>query len=155
MTVFVHIPRTGGLALQMATRATEVRYGGHEARHSRIDRPVITIVRDPVARFVSCFDHYGHNLPGVGIEELARDPSRGGWFFAPMVTWLDCPCPYLWVGHAETLEQDVERLRAIVPGVGPLPRYNESRQRSTLSPEGEAAVRAWYAADYALLERIA
>lgn len=150
----IHIPRTGGLALQMALRGTEVVYGGHDLRHTRADGPVVTIVRDPVARFISCYDHFGHKLD-LTIEQVAQDPERGGWPFAPMVTWLDCRCPYVWVGHTETLEADVERLRAIIPGVGPLPRHNESRRHSTLSPEGVEAVRAFYADDYALLERLA
>ena len=155
MVTFIHIPRTGGLALTEALRGTGVRADGHRFKLSDPDvDEAITIVRDPVARFISAYDVAAP--AGVSIEDLARDPSLIGWWFLDRaVTWLDCEKPLLWVGRTETLAQDVERLRVLIPGIGPLPRYNESRRHSTLSSEGQAAVRDWYADDYALLERFA
>lgn len=148
---FVHIPRTGGLALTEALRGTGVVARGHALRLSMVGE-AITIVRDPIARFISAYDH---QRPDIDIEELAQDPSRGGWFFDPMTAWLDVDRPLLWVGHTETLAADVARLWDLLGFVGHLPAgYNASRQHSTLSPEGQAAVRAWYADDYALLERL-
>lgn len=144
-TAFVHIPRTGGLALTEALRGSGIRAGGHNVLPEP-GEDCITILRDPVARFVSAYDH---QQPDLDIEELARDPSLGGWFFQPAARWLDGLTP-VWVGHTETLAADVDRL-----GVGPLPAgYNASTRRSSLSPDGIAAVRRYYAEDYDLLERL-
>ncbi len=149
MTAFVHVPRTGGLALTEALRGTGVRADGHLVRPGP-GEDSITILRDPVARFVSCCA-----LKGVDAEAMARDPDAGGWFFQPASRWLDGLMP-VWVGRTETLAQDVERLRAVVPGMGALPAgHNASCCKSTLSPGAEARVRHWYAEDYDLLERLA
>lgn len=112
MVTFIHIPRTGGLALTEALRGTGVRADGHRFRLSDVDA-AITIVRDPVAREASLRAHW---------------PDGPEWWFAPESAWLDCDKPLLWVGHTETLAEDVERLREIIPGMGPLPAgYNASR----------------------------
>lgn len=153
MTItFVHIPRTGGLGLTEALRGSGVSAMGHRPRASTVD-DAITIVRDPVARFISAYDH---QRPDVDIEELAQDPSLGGWFFDRQTAWLDDEKPLLWVGHTETLDRDFERLGSLLglPDARLTPGYNASRSHSTLSPEGAASVRTWYAEDYALLARL-
>lgn len=135
---FVHIPRTGGLALTEALRGSGVITRGHQPRLSGCDE-AITILRDPVERFVSCWDHW--NPSGLDIETLARDPERGGWWFAPASAWLDCDRPLLWVGRTETLAEDYERLRDLLGLKRDLPVINVHRHRSTLSPEGAGSVR--------------
>lgn len=152
MTTFVHIPRTGGLGLTEALKGSGIVAQGHRFKLSNVGE-AITIVRDPVDRFISCYDHIKPDIP---IEDMARDPDMGGWFFAPMTAWLDVDKPLLWVGHTETLASDFERLRDLLGLTADLPAgYNASRQHSTLSTEGRAAVRAWYADDYALMEALA
>lgn len=149
---FIHIPRTGGLGLTEALRGSGVVAQGHRFKLSDVDE-AITVVRDPVDRFLSAYDHLQPDIP---IEDMARDPDMGGWFFAPMTAWLDVDKPLLWVGHTDTLVADFERLRPLLGLTTDLPcGYNASRRHSTLSPEGTAAVRAWYADDHALLERLA
>ena len=114
MTVtFLHIPRTGGLALTDALRGTGVRADGHRFRLSDPDVDgAITILRDEDERQRSLRRHW---------------PDAPAWWFAPPSSWLDCDKPLLWVGHTETLEADVERLREIIPGVGALPRVDHRR----------------------------
>ena len=64
-------------------------------------------------------------------------PRTGGLALTEALRGTECP-------HAGPRAAPVGRGRG----------HNASTRRSTLSPEGEAAVRAWYADDYALLERL-
>lgn len=168
MLELVHIPKTAGTALAWATRGT-VHHNGHSVtlRLLRRTGPAITIVRDPVARFLSAFDWVATRqlFRWATPDEMARNLEDAGnemhhIVFRHQSYWLDDDLARLvWVGHTETLDTDVEALAELTGQPIELPppghdKRNEARNRYALSSEGEEKVRARYADDYALLARL-
>lgn len=71
--VFIHLPKTGGTSVRDALGKLEGRYFGHVPERFR-DRPSLTVVREPKARFLSAFRmfKFGNQLEGT------ITPSRDG-----------------------------------------------------------------------------
>lgn len=172
MTVqFIHIPKTGGCALSAAVRK-HVRLNGHRVRLSMVpaeDQP-ITILRDPVARFLSAYNWHRVHAGAArkepqwpSADALAHELGAGlllsDVIWLPQGHWLDRDRPFLWVGRTETLDADVERLsdllgvRLDLPPHGD-PRRNEGPPHEALTPDNEAAVRHHYRTDYDLIARL-
>jgi len=159
---FVHIPKTGGSALRQALGYLDLdmRYPGHRYPISAFPKEdeVITIVRDPVDRFVSAFWH-ARPMGWESPEPFALampDYHMDLLVFRPQVAWIDSDRPLLWVGHTETLEADFERLRPMFRrGCAPLlPRPPAHYPPPDLSQQALDNIRDYYADDYALLARL-
>lgn len=144
----------------------------------------VGLVRDPVARFRSAWDfQWAGKTPREAVlgrwpsidhlalalhdpETLPRLHGILGWLFEPLVRWyVDAETALascVWIGHTESLDRDWPRLLELVgldPAAYPLPppgnkRRNERVQYTPMSPDAEAAVRAFYAEDYRLLEAL-
>lgn len=167
MIQLIHIPKTGGTALAHALHGV-AHHNGHSVTLSTLRRPgpVITIVRDPVARFVSAFwwmaEH--HLWPWASPDDMAAGIGseavdarlRDTLVFWPQSHWLDADTPLLWTGHTETLDTDVLALADLIAVPVILPtsgrERNAGRRAAPMSPAGAAAVRDFYAADYRLME---
>lgn len=174
----LHIPKTGGWALCNALGAQSHRMG-HSTRLRQIpeDAPVITTVRDPVARWVSAFDMCARQLrqfqrPYEVASDFAVNDDGRAWLeehfehvFRHLTWWLESP-EYVKergviVLHTETLDDDWETVKAkhgltgelAPPGHG---HRNDHRDQGTvksvLTPEAMTTLDAVYADDYALLE---
>jgi hypothetical protein len=179
----LHIPKTGGTALESVL-------GWHRLGHSTSLReaptsdPIITIVRDPVARFVSAWDMVNQHQMKIAEGKYVRsyhtpdeleidDAARlFPWLiktfrytFRPLTYWLESAdfarerCWY--IAHTETLDDDWHVIRdrlgltGELPGHGELKRNETQGTTSVLSPGAEAAVRDFYAEDYELLRGLA
>lgn len=159
MTFLVHIPKTGGTALAAAL-GPRVRRPGHGLVLSDVPpgADVITIVRDPIERFVSAFWHIANArlFPWASPDHLARElpeDEMRALVFRPQTTWLDADRELAWVGHTETLEQDFEQLRDIMglpPECALPPR--PPRRDVRLSKASIGNLVAYYASDYRWLE---
>ncbi len=142
----LHIPKTGGTALYWGLHPHVTKHH-HDYVLADIPDPVITILRDPVDRFVSCFDWSRYHMDTMplwsSVDEAAgvisgmddhEMPLR--YLFWPMRHWLGDDigrCAY--VGRLETLDADfgaIKRLFGLPAGLRlPVPgdrRRNESRQ---------------------------
>lgn len=175
----MHIPKTGGSALAAAL-GPHVHRMGHNVTLGRIPLwpPIVTIVRDPVARWVSGFDMVSRqkHMPqwerwpdasAVATDPEALEWARERWrpVFEPLTYWMPDAAyalQRLWyVAHTETLDED---FRVITEAIGAtecrMPTPDDERRnaldvhggaKSTLTDEAEAALRAYYAEDYELL----
>lgn len=179
-----HIPKTGGTALRWGLDGYVVKHT-HNETLADIPDPAIVILRDPVDRFVSCYDWTRYHIdmpPWANVDEAAlairtmRDdqmPLR--YIFWPMRRWVGNDigrCAY--VARTETLDRDYGAIKALfgVPTEMRLPppgdeRRNELRWgvprphppnwkgKSVIGPEGISAIHERYADDYALLRELA
>ncbi len=172
----MHVPKTGGVALSHAL-GRHVHRMGHETRLEDLPLwpPIITIVRDPVARWVSAYDMVARQKRHVAemdrwptASDIALDPEGRAWLesywgraFTPQVHWLrDAKyalrrCWY--IAHTETLDSDFEAMRdalgateCVMPIKAALRNANQA-EKSILSPEAQGAIRQHYAADYEVL----
>jgi len=173
MLRLLHAPKTGGTALAWALRGTGVRRCGHSktlADMASYDC-VLTVVRDPVARFCSIWGWLMKTYPARAmtpealLERDMLDIGQGLDIMAPQSHWLG-PAERLlelafWIGHTETLDADFARLRRLM-GLGPgyvLPPHghknrNEGPPAVQLHPQTIDRIRERYAIDYQLLEEI-
>ena len=151
---------------------------GHETRleHLPIWPPIITIVRDPVSRWVSAYDMVARQKRHVAemdrwptANDVALDPEGRAWLdgywgrvFHPQTFWLRdakyalARCWY--IAHTETLDDDFEIIRTAIgatecnmPSKPSLRNANQA-DKSVLSDEAQAVLREHYAEDYELLE---
>ena len=156
----VHIPKTGGTALATAIGPFGVRRPGHDLKLSGVPKEdtAITIVRDPLERFVSAFWHvatrklFPWNSPNALALKMP-DFEMSSLVFRPQVTWLDSNHDLLWVGNTATLGHDFLRLKRLLGlpedvHLAPRPPKREVR----LSSRAITNLRSFYAADYQLLE---
>ena len=175
----MHLPKTGGVALAHALHGY-VQREGHKSRLESMPLwpPIITILRDPVERWISAWDMTQQQRcpPEYGkwpsASACALDPEALAWLegywgqvFVPAVWWLrdiDYARSRLWyIAHTETLTQDFEIIRdaigatdCVMPRPGHGHRNANQGVKSVLTPEAEAALREHYAADYELLEAL-
>ena len=175
----MHVPKTGGTALAHAL-GRHVHRMGHKTRLQDMPLwpPIITVVRDPVDRWVSAFDmclRQKRHVPEFDrwptATEAALDPEGMAWLqsywdpaFTPQTWWLRDAryalkrCWY--IAHTETLSDDFETIREALGAKGEMPRAKDSRRnantdaKSHLTAEARAAVREYYADDYQLLRRL-
>jgi hypothetical protein len=173
----MHMPKTGGTALATALRG-HVHRQGHKARLETLPLwpPIVTVVRDPVERWVSGWDmcfrqrHVPQFDRWSSPSAAALDPEALAWLedywdriFAPASWWLRdaktalARCWY--IAHTETLTADFEVIRdalgateCAMPAPGSNRRNANPAEKSTLTPAAIEALREHYAADYALLE---
>lgn len=172
----LHLPKTGGVALSHAL-GRHVHRMGHETllEHLPIWPPIITIVRDPVARWVSAYDmvdrqrrHVPESDRWPDASAAALDPEGRAWYetywkpvFYPQTRWLRDAryalrrCWY--ICHTETLDDDFATIReaigandCVMPIKASLRNQNQA-DKSVLTPEAQAAIREHYADDYELL----
>ena len=142
--------------------------------------PIVTVVRDPVARWVSAWDMCARQKRHVPEYErwpsatlAALDPEALIWLesywgraFTPQRHWLRDAryalkrCWY--IAHTETLTEDFETIRDAIGAtdcVMPAPKSSRRNanleERSVLTPEAVAAIRDHYADDYVLLGDLA
>ena len=175
MIQHVHIPKTGGSALAQAYATSgAINRNGHAFTLSWLKHgdDAITIVRDPVDRFVSAFNwiatYRRETSPvawpwaspdamalGIG-SEMVDGALEGLQVFIPQSHWLDGDLARLiWVGRTETLRADYAELKARL-GIHedlppPGPTANTGPPHQPLSERAIASVRDWYADDYELL----
>ena len=172
----MHMPKTGGACLGLALHG-HVHRMGHMSRLEDMSLwpPIITIVRDPVARWISGWDMCFRRRPGLAeyrrwptADAAALDPEALQWLtgywsqvFLPQSWWLrdaKYALSRLWyVAHTETLDADFLTIKDAIGATGEMPTNPRHRnasptEPSTLSPEAGAAIREHYAADYRLLE---
>lgn len=174
----LHIPKTGGLALWDALDGQGHRLG-HLTRLRQAPDPVITIVRDPVDRWVSAHDmcsrqfrHLPESARWPTADSFALDAEGMRWLearfehaFFPLVWWLETAdyarerCWY--ICHTETLDADWEVVRRMIGSERSLPAIGQQHRndhlqhgtpKSVLSSAAIAALREWYADDYLLLD---
>ena len=165
MLRFVHVPKTGGVALREALAPLGLRFccDGHlTTLASAQEEDVITIVRDPIARFISAFwwlttkTLWPWSSPDVMACRMGSSTLVDNAFARYMVLWrqthwIDSDRPLLWMGHTETLEADASRLWPLLGLDVRLPRRNVGRYPpAELSKRALANLRDFYAADYAL-----
>jgi len=153
---------------------------GHETRLEELPLwpPIITIVRDPVARWISGYDmvtRQKRHVPEFDrwptADAIALDPEGRAWLgsywgrvFDPQVRWLrsaryaERRCWY--IAHTETLDADFETMRealgaieCVMPIKAALRNANQA-DKSVLSPAAQAAIREHYAADCELMEAL-
>ena len=177
--LLLHLPKTGGVALDHAL-GLHVHRMGHETRLEDLGiwPPIITIVRDPVARWISAYDmvdrqrkHVPESDRWPDASAAALDPEGRAWYrsywgrvFDPQVYWLrDAKyalkrCWY--IAHTETLTADFEAIRdaigatdCVMPIKASMRNANQAA-KSVLTPEAQTAIREHYAADYELLARL-
>lgn len=167
MYYLLHIPRTGGLSRRSAfADRDDVVCCGHNVRLSDVPddaTPVITF-RDPVARFVSAYDHlcdnWVHDIRGATLldvwptaEALALD-IRAAWptisgqttVFRPQREWVDAKRKFE-AACLSTMSADLRRIGLDVD----IPHENASVQHSVLSPAAADRLRDWYEQDYRLI----
>lgn len=109
---FIHVPKTGGASL---SKALDLSLNDHQKASSFPDHAFkFAFVRDPYERFRSAFtfmrDIDRDPAYQISFESFVMDrPIReSGFFFRPMVHWIDAPLNFL--GRFENLEEDVARL---------------------------------------------
>jgi hypothetical protein len=175
----LHIPKTGGVALSRAL-GRHVFSMGHTSRLEDLPiwPPIITIVRDPAARFVSAWDMVYRQKSGIPEferwptpSEAALVPEARAWLedywgraFLPQVHWLRDASYALgrcwYIAHTETLTRDFETIRDALGLVGcempmTVARRNANPgEKSTLTDAAAAAIREHYADDIRLLEAL-
>jgi len=174
----LHIPKTGGTALAHALDRYVHRMG-HETRLEALPLwpPIVTVVRDPVERWVSAWDmcfrqkkHISEYERWPSASEAALDPEALAWLesywrraFTPQTYWLRDSryalkrCWY--IAHTETLTSDFEAIRDVIgavgcemPAEGSRRRNGNPAEKSVLTSEAERALREHYFDDYTLLE---
>jgi len=176
----LHIPKTGGTALRWGLDGYVEKWH-HDHVITDLPDPVVTVLRDPVDRFVSCFDwsRYHTDIPWRSLDEaadmvarMADDEMPLRYLFWPMTHWVGNHlerCVY--VARTETLDADFEAIKHLfgLPPALRLPPPGDSKRnelgegvprprppgwtgKSRISPEAAAKVRARYAEDYALLK---
>lgn len=173
----MHIPKTGGAALSAAL-GRHVHRMSHSMRleDMPIWPPIITICRDPVARWISGWDMVlKQRVPREyeqwpTAEDAALNPEALTWLeeywglvFKPQTYWLRdaiyarTRCWY--IAHTERLDDDFAIIRDAIGAVGcEMPnvasrRHNANQGvKSVLTPEAADAVRAYYREDCELLE---
>ena len=176
----MHIPKAGGVALATALDR-HVHRMGHETRLESMPLwpPIITIVRDPVARWVSAWDMCARQMRHVPEYErwptatdAALNPEALAWLesywgraFTPQTWWLRDTkyalkrCWY--IAHTETLSADFETIKTAIGAIEcemPGPTSNRRNAaaghgdtKSVLTPEAIFAITRHYAEDYELL----
>lgn len=174
--LLMHVPKTGGVALSHAL-GLHVHRMGHETRleHLGIWPPIITIVRDPVARWISAYDmvdrqrkHVPESDRWPDASAAALDPEGRAWYesywkspFWPQTHWLRDATYALrrcwYIAHTETLDDDFAAIReaigaadCVMPTKAALRNANQA-EKSALNDEAAAAIREHYAQDYDLL----
>lgn len=135
----IHIPRTGGTSLAKALAPYRwIQRNGHPFRLSMLgpDDLALTIVRDPVARYLSALS-WAQEHPDEPTDEV----------FRPQSWWLDGDLSrLLWVGRTETLAEDAHHLFLMLGIDASLGHENASPPLPSTAPDMER-----YADDYALL----
>ena len=178
----LHIPKTGGLALAHGLDGHIHRFG-HGTTLRAIPDPAVTIVRDPIARFVSAWDmcarqgkhfkvEYSRwptaSLAAVSEEAMAWLAEKYLHAFYPLTWWLesaDYARSRLWyIAHTETLDADFavicERLGLEglhLPAIGDQHRNDHAQHgssKSVLDADAAIALREYYDDDYRLLEEL-
>ena len=173
----LHVPKTGGVALATALGRHVVRMG-HDMRLEDYPLwpPIISIVRDPVARWISAWDmtyQPNRNIPEYvrwpTANDAALDPEALAWLesYWGRAFWSQCywlrdavytlsRCWY--IAHTETLDEDFAIIRDAIGAMGcEMPARTSGRRnanqgvKSILTPVAETAIRAHYHDDYALL----
>jgi len=160
------VPKTGGVALReaLAPLGLGFRCDGHMTTLATAQEDdVVTVVRDPIARYVSAFWWLATKTlwPWASPDAMARQMGRStlvdNAFKRYMVLWrqshwIDADRPLLWVGRTETLADDFARLRPLLGLTGDLPRRNVGRYpEARLSEPALDNLRAFYAEDFDLL----
>jgi len=161
---FVHVPKTGGVALREALTGHIACDGHLTTLASAQEADAITIVRDPVERYISAFWWLATKTlwPWPSPDAMARQMGTklvDDAFLRYMVLWrqthwINADRPLLWIGHTESLSEDTARLGPLLGLTLSLPRRNVGRYpHQPLSPAALDTIRWFYADDYALLDR--
>lgn len=125
------------------------------------DRPVICLVREPVTRFRSAMAQLGIDDVDAAIEELHTE--AGAYGVAPgtrvkLVDNVHFRPQTQFTGDPITYFKFPDQVDVAATALGlplPLPVINDSNGvKPTLTPEQEAAVREFYAADVALWDSL-
>ena len=165
MLRFVHVPKTGGVALREALAPLGLGFAcdGHlTTLASAQEENIITIVRDPMDRYVSAFWWLATKTlwPWPSPDAMACRMGTtlvDNAFKRYMVLWrqthwIDCERPFYWIGHTESLSDDAARLGALLGLTVDIPRRNVGRYPpSPLSERALANLHDFYADDYELL----
>lgn len=180
--LFVHVPKNAGQSVSDALYRVQIRH--NSIRYYRRTMPDLArlpsfaIIRDPADRFLSAY-HYGlaggqpDNRITYGMRhrymrfrsvhealdhvEAARSPYEIDHIFRPQSWYVTDETGAVAVDRLLPMS-DLCRLSSFLPQLAqrPIGHINRGGQRSDrLSPQAEARVRHVYAADYALLDRIA
>jgi len=175
----LHTPKCGGLALAAALGGQGHRWG-HSSRLRDLPDPAITVIRDPVARWVSAYDMVARQFKqwpeadGLTASTAALSDEWRSWLrerfphvWYPLHRWLRTPAYVLHRGvvvlRTETLDRDWLDVKARYGLTGTLPRPGERHRndhaqhgtvRSSLTPRAEARLRDLYADDYWFLETL-
>lgn len=174
--VFIHIPKTGGMSISKALKATKYRnrrrlvpgaeYSGivtfgHELlpwlqrrNLAPVDCFTFAFCRNPYDRAVSlwAFNNKRNGL-SLTFREFCRKLDEWVWRIRmPQARWLD-DVDLDFLGGFETLQEDFDRLCGLL-GVDrkkPLPHLNRSDRMPTAAyydNETQAIIRAHYARDF-------
>jgi hypothetical protein len=125
------------------------------------DRPVICLVREPVARFRSAMAQLGIDDVDAAINELNTEAGAYGVPPGTRVKLVDnvhFRPQSQFVGNPITYFKFPEQVEAAALALGlplPLPVINENTgTKPTLTPEQETAVREFYSADVTLWDSL-
>lgn len=161
MIRYVHVPKTGGVALREAL-ADRVLCDGHLTTLAAAQEDdLITTTRDPIARYVSAFWWLSTKTPWPWATPDAMACRMGSTlvdnaFERYMVLWrqahwIDSDRPLLWVGRTESLAEDATRLGTLLDVTVDIGHRNVGRYReASISDRAMANLRDFYAEDFQL-----
>lgn len=170
--IFIHIPRTGGTSVKNALGIFSKRHKTlmelrQEIGRSIYRRSIVTIVRNPVQRFISAFNYckdIGVNMPTVTkLLEWFKligfnyfDTNSYNQLFMPQYKWLTTDTTGFikvdFIARYEEIDYDYIRLAEYIELTpGKLRRRNESGDYKTpLTLNNKDMIRDIYSGDFSL-----